>query len=259
MMAGFLGNVLPLRAGELLRAYILKRKQDITISGALATILMEWFFDIFILLILFTWVFKFYAEVFNFTLPVSGVSAQEVARYFVRFSLALIVGLSIFIYTFLQHKTKIFLIIEWLTFRLPSIFKKKIKSFFDNLNSAFCTIKEGRVLMQVIFFSVLEWFLTVLSFYPMFLAYNLGAPSLGSLTVLTVMIVVFTTVFPSPGFLGSFNAGVYVALHHLLGESEVLSANFGWVAWGLNFIVILVSGFYFILKDQLSLRNIWKA
>jgi uncharacterized protein (TIRG00374 family) len=259
MMTGFLGNVLPLRAGELLRAYILKRKQDITISGALATILMEWIFDIFLLLILFAWVFQFYTEVFDFTFPVSGLSSQDIASYFARFCLVLIIGLVLFVHSFLQYKTKIILLVEWISSRLPSTWKKRIKYFLEDLSSAFYTIKEGRIFMQVIFFSSLEWFLTILSFYPMFLAYNLGPPSLSSLVILTVMIVMFTTVFPAPGFLGSFNAGVYVALHHLLGASEVLSANFGWMAWGLNFFVIFLSGVYFILKNKLSLRAIWKG
>ena len=258
MMTGFLGNVLPFRAGELLRVYILKRKQGIAISGSLATILMEWIFDIFLLLILFVWVFQFYAEVFSFTFPDSGISTQDVARYFANFCLALVVGLVLFVYSFLRYKTKIILLVEWISSRLPSAWRNRIKYFFSDLSSAFYTIKEGRIYIQVIFFSALEWFLTVLSFYPMFLAYNLGTPSLSSLVILTVMIVMFTTVFPSPGFLGSFNAGVYVTLHHLLGESEVLSANFGWMAWGLNFLVIFLSGIYFILKDQLSLREIWK-
>ena len=46
MMTGFLGNVLPLRAGDFIRAYILSRKQGISVPGILATILMEFFFDI---------------------------------------------------------------------------------------------------------------------------------------------------------------------------------------------------------------------
>ena len=258
MMTGFLGNILPFRAGELLRAYILKRKQDIALSGALATILMEWFFDVLIMLILFSWVFKFYAEAFNFTFSDSGVSTQELANHFGQFCLALTIGLVLFIYSFLEHKNKLLAMVYWFIRRLSQKWHNRVKSLFDNLNLGFSAVKNTWILFQVIFYSALEWLLTIFSFYPMFSAYNLGTISFESLVILTVMIVVFTTLLPTPGFLGSFNAGVYVALHHIMGKSEVIAANFGLTAWTLNFLVILFSGFYFIVKEQLSLRTLWK-
>ena len=257
MMAGFLGNVLPFRAGELLRSYILKRKQNIALSGAFATILMKWFFDVLIMLILFSWVFKFYAESFNFNFPDSDVSTQALANHFGQFCLTLTVGLVLFIYSFLEHKKKILAMIHWFSRHLSQKWHNRVKSLFDNLNLGFSSIKNTWVLFQVIFYSALEWLLTIFSFYPMFSAYNLSATS-ESLVILTVMIVVFTMLFPTPGFLGSFNAGVYVALHHIMGKSEVIAANFGLTAWTLNFLVILFSGFYFIVKEQLSLRTLWK-
>ncbi len=186
------------------------------------------------------------------------VYTQEVAKNFGQFCLVLIVGLFLFIYSFLQHKKKVLALAQWISIRLQKKWSDKIKSFFDDLDIGFSAIKKNRILTQVVFYSALEWFLTILSFYPMFLAYNLDSPSFESLVVLTVMIVMFTTVLPAPGFLGSFNAGVYVALHHLMGKPEVLAVNFGWMAWGLNFLVIFISGFYFIARDQLSLRTMWK-
>jgi glycosyltransferase 2 family protein len=258
MMTGFLGNVLPLRAGDFLRAYILNRNQDISLPGILATILMEFFFDILLLLALFIWVFKFNAEAFNFTFPDTGLSAQEVGKHFGQFCMVLISVLALFFYSFLRHKKKILALVGWLSRGLPQKWRNKLKSLFDNLSLGFSAVKNAQTLFQIILYSALEWLLTILSFYPMFLAYNLDVSSFGSLVILTVMIVVFTTILPTPGFLGSFNAGVYVALHHIMGESEVLAANFGLVAWALNFLVILISGFYFIVKYHFSFNTIWK-
>jgi glycosyltransferase 2 family protein len=259
MMTGFLGNVLPLRAGDFLRAYIVNQKQGVALPGVLATILMEFFFDTLLLLALFIVVFKFNAEAFNFTFPDTGLSAQVVAEHFGQFCIILISGLTLFIYSFLQHKKKLLVLVQWASRGLPQKWRNKLESLFDNLSEGFSAVKNVQTLFQIIFYSALEWLLTILSFYPMFLAYNLEAPSFGSLVILTVMIVVFTTILPTPGFLGSFNAGVYVALHHIMGESEVLAANFGLVAWTLNFLVIFISGFYFVLKYHLSFQTMWKA
>ena len=259
MMTGFLGNVLPFRAGEFLRAFILNSKKDIPISGVLATILMEYIFDIFLLLTLFTWVFNFNSEAFNFIISDAGISTQEVANKFGQFCMIMISGLILFVYLFLRHKLKMLAIVQWFSRYFPQKWGAKIESLVDNLSMGFSAIKNIQSLFQVIFYSALEWLLTILSFYPMFLAYNLDTPSFGSLVILTVMIVVFTTILPTPGFLGSFNAGVFVALHHIMGKSEVLAANFGLVAWTLNFMVIFISGFYFIVKYHLSFQNMWKA
>ncbi|MCK4490806.1 MAG: flippase-like domain-containing protein, partial [Anaerolineales bacterium] len=43
---GYMGNnIYPARAGEILRAFVLKRKEDISISASLATIVVERVFD----------------------------------------------------------------------------------------------------------------------------------------------------------------------------------------------------------------------
>ena len=76
LMIGFMGNVLPARAGEFLRAYLVGKKHNITFSGAFSTIIVERLFDLVCLLALFVWVFLFNAEIFDPNLTFSGVSVQ---------------------------------------------------------------------------------------------------------------------------------------------------------------------------------------
>ena len=46
VVIGYMGNnVYPFRAGEVIRAYVLKRNEDISISASLATIIVERIFD----------------------------------------------------------------------------------------------------------------------------------------------------------------------------------------------------------------------
>ena len=73
LMIGFMGNVLPARAGEFLRAYLVGKKHDITFSGAFSTIIVERLFDLVCLLALFVWVFLFNTEIFDPNLTFSGV------------------------------------------------------------------------------------------------------------------------------------------------------------------------------------------
>ena len=158
MMTGFLGNVLPLRAGDFIRAYILSRKQGISVPGILATILMEFFFDILLLLALFIWVFKLNAEAFNFTFSDTGLSTQEVAKNFGQFCMVLILGLTIFVYSFLQHEKKMLALIQWSSRRLPQKLSNKLESLFDSLCVGFSAVKNFQTLFQIIFYSCVRFY-----------------------------------------------------------------------------------------------------
>ena len=79
--------------------------------------------------------------------------------------------------------------------------------------------------------------------------------------ILLVMVCIFIAAFPTPGYVGSFHLGVSVALHHIIGENEVVALSFGMVLWALNSSVVVLIGFYYILTENLSsseLKNIKK-
>ena len=70
------------------------------------------------------------------------------------------------------------------------------------------------------------------------------------------MVAICITVVPTPAFLGSYNAGVFIALHQIMGESEAKSVSFGMVGWILSAGVILVGGLYFIFHEHMSLNDL---
>ena len=113
--------------------------------------------------------------------------------------------------------------------------------------------------MQVTLFSILTWILIVALYYPFYLAFDLQTRTLDSLLILTVMVCILITVLPTPAFLGSYNAGVLIALHKIMGEAEVTAVSFSMVVWAASFLVVFASGFYFILSDHMSVSSLMKA
>ena len=73
------------------------------------------------------------------------------------------------------------------------------------------------------------------------------------------MVCILITVLTTPAFLGSYNAGVLIALHEIMGEAEVTAVSFGMVVWATSFIVIFAGGFYFIFSDHISVASLMKA
>ena len=107
LMIGFMGNVLPARAGEFLRAYLVGKRNGITFSGAFSTIIVERLFDLVCLMVLFVWVFVFNAELFDPNLKISGLSVQTMAVGFGRVCLILVFGLIVFMFLLVWQEKKV--------------------------------------------------------------------------------------------------------------------------------------------------------
>ena len=256
MMVGLMGNLLPGRAGEFLRAYLVSKRHDISFSGSFATVVVERLFDLIMALLLFAWVLVVYADAFELEMVIMGVSANSILHAFSQIAMAIICLLIVFIYLLLAHKTKLFSIISFLISPLPETWKRKIEFFFNEFSIGVTAIKDFSTFLKITFLSFLVWLPLVLAFYPLFLAYDIQNLSLNSAILVRTMISVFISALPTPAFLGSFNAGVFVALHEIMGEPAVIAASFGIVAWTLNTLVIFSGGIYFTLHDRLSSNQV---
>jgi uncharacterized protein (TIRG00374 family) len=256
LMVGFMGNILPARAGEVVRAYLLSKKHEISFAGAVASIIVERLFDIFMLLLLFSWVFIGHAEIISPDLQIKGVSVQGLASKFGMISATLLVLLIVFIYLLLSHKEKMLKLIHFCTRPLPEKWKGKVEYLVEEFILGFQVAKDMSALMKITGYSLLVWGAITLSYYPMYWAYDLQVKSMQSVVLVTVLVAVLITVLPTPAFLGSFNAAVLIALHDIMNESEIAAVSFGMVTWALSFGVIFVGGRYFILHDHLSVKKL---
>jgi len=259
LMIGFMGNILPARAGEFLRAYLVGKKHGITFAGSLSTIIVERLFDMVCLLILFVWVFVVNVDMFDPQLTFSGLSVQAMLAGFGKFCGILVVGLLCFMFFLAYKEEQVKSCIGWLVKSLPDKWKDKILFMVGEFALGCKIIRGPGALAQIIFLSLALWALFVATNYPFYFAFDLQIKSLDSVLLLTVMVCVLITILPTPGFLGSFNAGVLIALHEIMGEAEVTAVSFGMVAWAASFIVLIGGGVFFIFKDHMSVQSLIKA
>jgi glycosyltransferase 2 family protein len=259
LMIGFMGNILPARAGEFLRAYLVGKKQGITFAGAFSTIIVERLFDLLCLLTLFVWVFVVNVDMFDSQLTFSGISVQTMLTGFGKFCGVLVIGLLCFMFLLSYKEEQVKSWIGWLVKPLPDNWKEKIFLMVGEFALGCKIIKDPGALLQIILLSAGLWFLFVATYYPFYYAFDLQNKSLDSVLLLTVMVCVLITILPTPGFLGSFNAGVLIALHEIMGEAEVTAVSFGMVSWAASFVVLIAGGVFFIFKDHMSMQSLIKA
>jgi glycosyltransferase 2 family protein len=259
LMIGFMGNILPARAGEFLRAYLVGKKHGITIAGAFSTIIIERLFDLIILLMLFVWVFVVKVDMFDPQLTFSGISVQFILAGFGKFCALLFFGLLSFIILLVYKEIWVKSCIGWFAKPFSDKRREKIFIMVGEFALGCKIIKDPSALAKIIIITTLTWFLIIAVNYPLYFAFDLQDKSLESLLLLTIMICVLITIIPTPGFLGSFNAGVLIALHEIRGEAEVTAVSFGMVAWAVGFIVLIGGGLFFIFKDHMSVKSLMKA
>ncbi|HIK58289.1 MAG TPA: flippase-like domain-containing protein [Nitrospinaceae bacterium] len=256
LMIGFMGNILPARAGEFLRAYLLGKKQGITFSGAFSTIIMERLFDLICLLALFVWVFVVNVDMVDPQLTFSGVSVQSMLNGFGQFCGVLVAGLLCFMFLLVYKEENVRSCVSWLIRPLLKTWKEKIFVMMGEFALGCKIIKDFSALIKIIFLSVVLWTLLAATYVPFYYAYDLQDKSLDSVLLLTVMVCVLITILPTPGFIGSFNAGVLIALHKIMGEDELIAVSFGMVVWTAGFIVLIAGGLFFVFKDHLSVQSL---
>jgi uncharacterized protein (TIRG00374 family) len=256
LMVGFMAGVLPARAGELVRAYLLGKKFELSFASSLATIVVERLFDMILLLFLFSWILVFHGEIFDGDIAWSGISIKDLAFQFGIFSLVLVLALIAFIYLLTFHNEKAMALVHWLVKPFPEKWQLKLILMTETFSQGLGVFRSLKALALIGVATAGVWALIVLQYYPLYWAYGLQDKSATSLILLTVMVCILITVLPTPAFLGSFNAGVLIALHEIMGEAEVATVSFGFVAWGVNFAVIVLGGVYFILHDHISVRKL---
>ena len=261
MMIGFVGNFLPGRVGELLRAYLFGKKFKVSIISSFATIVVERLFDLIIVIILFAWILVFQKEVFNPDISFLGMSVQNIAINFGKVAFFIIIGLIIFIYLLIFRNNLLISRIYWVIQILPNNWQDMIVGVVRRFSLGLESLRHLPSLLKVITHTFLIWIFTVSAFYPLTLAFELQEKSIGTLVLLRAMVSILIVILPTPAYLGSFNAGIFIVLHEILGESEVVAASFGLVAWSLNTFVVFISGVILISYDWIqgqSLKNIDK-
>ena len=259
MMVGFMGNFLPARAAEILRPYLLSQKYSITFSTAFASIVMERLFDMIMLLLIFIWAFWFQADIFSSDIKFSGLSIHEMAITFGQVGLFAVIFLLVFIYVLLNHKKNLMKLVNWFTSFMKKKWSDKVIIFIDEFSVGCGVVKNFGTLVKVSIYTILIWIGNIFWIYPLYFAFGLQNKTITSLLILAVVVSIVITVVPTPGFLGSFNAGVLIALHEIMGESEVKSVSLGMIGWALGSGVIIIGGLYFIFHDQMSLKTLIKA
>ncbi len=258
LMVGFMGNILPARAGEFIRAYLLGKREDISFSASFATIFVERLMDMLMFLVLLVGVLFFSADTFS-----QGASGgnHRLMGYMIKFGWISFIG-SIGIFSFsvlLQYKNEWAIkIVEFCTRPLPEKWRDKVFGMVHSFTDGLKILKDPRAFGASLLLSMLVWAAAILVYYPLVFAFGLEnqLPVMISVLIVSLTVGIFISLFPTPGFLGAFQAACVVALHEIFGVSKAVAASFGIVAWLVAMGFVIVVGLMFVVKDNISFSEL---
>jgi uncharacterized protein (TIRG00374 family) len=254
LMVGFMANMLPARAGEFVRAFLLSKKVNISFTASFATIFIERLFDLTMVILLLAWVMLFMPEAFS-----SG--SPELVKNVKIFGITSLC-LCLFIFMFsslLQFKNDLAMkIVDFFIRPLPDRWKEKVIGMVHSFTDGLKIMKDKRGFIATVSLSVLVWVSFVLMYYPLYLAFGIAAelPMISSLIILCLTVAIFITVAPTPGFLGSYHLGCVAALHGIFGIQKAVALSYGIVAWILAMGLTVLIGAIYAIKDHISIGEV---
>jgi glycosyltransferase 2 family protein len=240
---GYMGNnVYPARAGEVLRAVILKRKEGVSVSASLATIIVERIFDGVVML---AFVFVNLSELAMLTSASGFVgNIQQVAVIGTGVFLG---ALTVFLLAamFPQRAAKIGF---WFIFRLvPERLHERILGLMNKFLDGLASLRSPFNVLMVFLTSVLIWLLETGKYWFVMHAFNFSV-SFFALMLMNGIVNLATTIPSAPGYIGTFDApGIAVLTAY--GVEHSVAVGYTLVLHVALWLPITLLGAYYLARE----------
>jgi uncharacterized protein (TIRG00374 family) len=243
---GYMGNnIYPFRAGEILRAVILKRRQDVPVSASLATIFIERIFDGVVMLSFVVLNLPELAKLDGASGFVGNI--QQVAVYgTVAFAAALVVFLLAAMFPQITSRVG-----QWfIDHIIPTKFREKISGMMHKFLDGLASLRSPLNILMVFVTSAVIWLLETGKYWFVMHAFNFDV-SFFALMLMNGIVNLATTIPSAPGYIGTFDApGIAVLTAY--GVDKATAAGYTLVLHAALWIPITLLGAYFMAKEGIQ-------
>ncbi len=241
-MIGYFGNtVLPLRMGELLRAYVVSNNCSISTSKVIGTLIVDRILDFLGLMFLAVF-FLFYSDLIDIPQWIIIISSIIIISIFITI---LIIGDKNPDWENIKKQKKMF----------QSKVGSRIFEIFTNLVSGLTVLNKTQNKIGVYSFIVLLWTMYYVSFVLIVKAVNLDLSIMTS-GVLYVLLTLSISIPAAPGYVGTYHAACFWALTTIYGFNDIVSQTFALVSHAVIFVPFVIIGAFFFLKNFMKFSKL---
>ena len=253
LVIGYMGNnVFPARAGEVMRAYVLRRKEEVPMSGSLATIVLERVFDGLVML-LFIFISLFLAPLPNWLRGIVTVAAPLFLG-----ALGLFLALA-------AAPRKAEAATCWLLERLSGLLGRPVPTSLPESGEGIVArflaglrvLRSGREVSLVFAISVLIWLVETATYWCIMQGFSFRVP-FHALMLMNGVANLATIIPSTPGYVGTFDApGIRVLEGFRV--SGAVAASYTLALHAALWLPITCLGFYYMWRESISWRDLSEA
>lgn len=245
IMVGNLANfLLPLRAGEFVRPYMLSRRARPSFASGFASVVVERFFDLSAVLIAFAvlllWFQNFPRWVYQGAITLGLIS--------IALMIFIVVGSFVPLFVLKVFKA----VVQKVFSHRPRRLERHLIDFLKGAR----VLRKNNNFVKVLFFTALVWATTFLLYFV--LLYLVPVPRSFLLSVSVSVIIALAVAAPSvPGFVGVYQTAC-IAGFSLFGVSTEVAVAYSIITHALHYVIFVPYGLFALSRAGLSfseLRN----
>jgi len=241
--------LLPARAGEVIRPYLLARREGLPATSAFATIILERLLDLVVVLGLFA--------VFVLTVDTATLSASpaQFARVKVGGLIAAAAGAGALIVAFVAagHPERLGRLALRIERVLPEKLARTVAKFVESFTQGLAVMRQPRRLLVSLALSVPLWLSIAAGIWLTSLAFHITFPYPGSFLVMTILVV--GVAMPTPGAIGGFHAAYQIAVQTFFGAPDDRAIGAAIVLHAVSFLPVTALGIVFMAREGLTLSG----
>lgn len=248
---GYMGNnIYPARAGEVLRAVVLKRREGISVSASLATIIVERIFDG---LVMLAFVFVNLPELSRLTAGAGIARAGSIRQIALGGALLFFGALMVFlIAAMFPQRTQA--LVAWVTNRfVPHRWRKQFLSLSERFLSGLEALRSPLDVWMIFFTSVVIWLFETAKYWFVMHAFPFHV-SFFALMLMNGIVNLATTLPSAPGYIGTFDKPG-IAVLEAYGVSTAVASSYTIVLHIALWLPITALGAYYLWREGLR----WEA
>jgi glycosyltransferase 2 family protein len=238
--------VLPARAGELLRPYLLARSEQLPATAAFATIVLERVLDLVTVLILLGVFFAAFAGGAAAAAPALFQAIAVGGLALAPVGLTLLVGM----FVVAGHPERLHRLVLRVERLLPTKIAHAVANFARTFAEGLAVVRRPRRLVFALGWSFVLWLSIAVQVWALTKAFEVDVPFPGSF-LLTAMLVVGVSI-PTPGGVGGTHEALRLGLTSFYGVDNDVAVGIAILQHGVNFVPVTLLGLWFIVREGLS-------
>lgn len=244
MLGAFFNNILPARAGELIRSVYLGRSKLIPVPEAFGSVVLERFLDGMVVML--------FIVISLIMFPV-GPMVQKAGYTAIAFYLTVMVVL-----LFLQFKKgwieKLF---PHMLFLLPENFRRKTHNTFDSFVNGIGVIGHPLAFLKAFFISLVAWCFSLLTLFLGMKSFSLPF-GIDAVILLISVLAIGASIPSSPGMIGIYEYCCKIVFVDILKTTPETAISYAIFCHVMTYLYVIAIGSLILFRENLSLKDLQK-